>query len=126
MLVSRIAAIAALSLAAGTIAHAQAIPPVQVIYLQSYAYDPTPIVLRAGRPVTLQFINRSAKGHDFTAPAFFRSARIVAGRVDRGEIDLRSGQVASITVIPAPGRYPVHCGHPFHKILGMRSTILVQ
>lgn len=126
MMLVRVAAIAALSLAAGTIAHAQAIPPVQVIYLQSYAYDPAPIVLRAGQPVTLQFINRSGKGHDFTAPAFFRAARIVAGQVDDGEIDLRGGEVANITVIPAAGRYPVHCGHPFHKILGMRSTILVQ
>jgi uncharacterized cupredoxin-like copper-binding protein len=100
--------------------------PVQVINLASYSYAPTPIRLRAGQPVTLQFVNRSRAGHDFTARHFFRSARILSGRIDRGEVDLRPGQVANVTLIPAAGRYPVHCGHPFHKVLGMRSTIIVQ
>ena len=99
---------------------------VQVINLVSYSYAPTPIRLRAGQPVTLQFLNRSRSSHDFTARRFFRSARILSGRVVNGEIDLRGGQSASVTLIPAPGRYPVHCGHPFHKVLGMRSTIIVQ
>ena len=48
------------------------------------------------------------------------------GRVDNGEIGLGPGQVAHVTLVPAPGSYPVHCGHPFHKMLGMRSTIVVQ
>jgi len=126
MLVSRVAAIAALSLLSVATVQAQAIPPVYVINLQSYSYYPTPIVLRAGRPVTLQLINRAGKGHDFTAQKFFRSARILAGRVDNGEIGLGPGQVAHVTLVPAPGSYPVHCGHPFHKMLGMRATILVQ
>ena len=126
MFVSRIAAIIALSLLPGAIAHAQAIPPVQVIYLQSYAYDPAPIVLHAGRPVTLQFINRAGSGHDFTAPKFFGSARIVSGTVDKGKVNLRPRQVASVTLIPAAGTYRVHCGRPFHTMLGMKSTIVVQ
>ena len=66
MFVSRIAAITALSLLPGAIAQAQAIPPVQVIYLQSYAYDPTPIVLHAGRPVTLNH-QPGRQRQDFTA-----------------------------------------------------------
>jgi plastocyanin len=106
---------------------AQLVPaPVKVINLHSYAYSPTPIRLRAGAPVTLMFVNRSGKGHDFTAREFFRSARILAGRVPNGEIDLRGGQSASVTLVPAAGRYKVHCGHPFHSLLGMRSVILVQ
>lgn len=100
--------------------------PVQVINLHSYGYSPTPIVLRAGRPVTLMFVNRAGKGHDFTARKFFRSARILAGTVGDGEIDLGPRQSASVTLIPAAGRYKVHCGHPFHSLLGMRSTIIVQ
>jgi plastocyanin len=126
MFVARIAVITALALLPGAIAHAQAIPPVQVIYLQSYAYDPTPIVLHAGRPVTLQFINRAGSGHDFTAPNFFGSARIVSGTVNKGKINLRPRQVANVTLIPAAGTYEVHCGHPFHTMLGMKSTIVVQ
>ena len=111
-----------------TFSPAQAVQtvPVQVINLVSYSYAPTPIRLRAGQPVTLQFVNRSRAGHDFTARQFFRSARILSGRIANGEVDLRPGQIANVTLIPAPGRYPVHCGHPFHKVLGMRSTIIVQ
>ena len=126
MLVSRFAAIPALSLIAASAGQAQPATPVRVVNLQSYSYSPSPIVLRAGQKVTLQFVSRSGKGHDFTAERFFRSARILAGRVEDGEVELRPGQVANVTLIPAAGRYPVHCGHPFHKVLGMRSTIIVQ
>src|SRR6185503_17247766 len=108
MLVSRVAAVAALSfflLGASPVATA----PVQVINLVSYYYAPTPIVLRAGQPVTLQFVNRAGKGHDFTATRFFRSARILSGRVEDGEVELRPGQIANVTLIPRPGRYPAHC-----------------
>lgn len=122
----RVAAAAVLFLLPLGAAQAQPTAPVQVINLQSYAYLPTPIRLRAGAPVTLQFVNRSGKGHDFTAREFFRAARILSGRVADGEVDLRGGQSASVTLIPAPGRYPVHCGRPFHKMMGMRSTIIVQ
>ncbi len=122
----RAAAIAALSLASVPSAAVAQPAPVQVIDLVSYAYAPTPIRLRAGAPVTLQFVNRAGKGHDFTARSFFRSARILSGRVVGGEVDLRPGQIANVTLIPRAGRYSVHCGRPFHKMLGMRSTIIVQ
>jgi plastocyanin len=126
MLASRIAAAAALSILSFGSAQAQPAAPVRVINLVSYSFAPTPIVIRAGQPVTLQFVNRAGKGHDFTAKKFFRSSRILSGRVGDGEVELRPGQMATVTLIPAAGRYPVHCGHPFHKMLGMRSTIIVQ
>ena len=126
MFVSRFAVVAALSLVAVSTAQAQPAAPVQVINLQSYSYSPTPIALKAGQPVTLQFVNRSGSGHDFTAPKFFQSARILAGHADNGTVDVRPGQSANVTLIPSAGTYPVHCSHPFHKILGMRSTIHVQ
>lgn len=100
--------------------------PVQTVTLYSYGYAPQVLYLAAGRPVTLHFVNRSGKGHDFTARRFFDSARILAGRADGGEIDLHGRQSAQVTLIPAAGRYPVHCSHPFHKMLGMRGTIIVQ
>jgi plastocyanin len=126
MILTRIATVAAMSFLPLSAAQAQPATPVRVINLVSYAYAPTPIVLRAGQPVTLQFVNRAGKGHDFTAKKFFRSSRILSGRVGDGEVDLRPGQMATVTLVPAAGRYPVHCGHPFHKMLGMRSTIIVQ
>ena len=100
--------------------------PPQTIALSSYAYAPAPILLAAGRPVTLTFVNRSGSGHDFTARQFFASSSILAGSAAGGEIELRPGESRAITLIPRAGTYPVHCGHFFHKQLGMRSRIVVR
>ena len=100
--------------------------PVHTVTLYSHGYAPEVLQLAAGRPVTLTFVNRAGKSHDFIARRFFRSARILSGPVVNGEVDLRGGQVARVTLVPAAGRYPVHCGYPFHKLLGMRGTIIVR
>ena len=100
--------------------------PTQTVTLYSYGYGPQVLHLAAGRPVTLTFVNRAGKSHDFTARQFFRSARILSGPVANGEVDLRGGQVAQVRLIPAAGRYPVHCGYPFHKMMGMRGRIIVD
>src|SRR5215210_4533599 len=117
--------LAAAALAAGSSA-AQPLSPVQTVTLYSYGYGPPVLYLAAGRPVTLRFVNRSRSGHDFTAREFFRSSRILAGRADGGRIELRGGQSASVTLIPARGRYPVHCSHTFHKMFGMQGKIIVR
>ena len=124
MFASRLAA-AALALI-GTVGSAQPATPVQTIQLYSYGYNPDPIILDAGKRVTLNFVNRAGKGHDFTAPRFFASSRILAGKFLKGEVDLRRGQSASITLVPTAGRYKVHCGKPFHKVMGMRGDIIVR
>lgn len=100
--------------------------PVQTIALYSYGFNPNPIVLNAGKAVTLSFVNRAGKSHDFTAEKFFRASKIISGKVGEGEVDLGPGQTASVTLVPAAGRYKVHCGHPFHKMLGMRADIVVR
>lgn len=100
--------------------------PVQTIALYSYGFNPSPIVLNAGKAVTLSFVNRAGKSHDFTAERFFRASRIISGRVGEGEVDLAPGQTASVTLVPAAGRYKAHCGHPFHKMLGMHTDIIVR
>ena len=100
--------------------------PVQTVALYSYGYAPNPLRLAAGKQVTLTFVNRSGSGHDFTARSFFRGSRIVSGRVADGEIELGRGRSASVTLIPARGTYKVHCGHYFHKQLGMHGTIIVE
>jgi plastocyanin len=122
----RIAAAVALSLLSFGPVQAQPAAPVRVINVVSYYYAPAPIQLAAGRPITLRFVNRAGKGHDFTAKSFFRSARILSGRVADGEVELSPGQSVDVTLIPAAGRYNVHCSHPFHKMLGMHTAILVQ
>lgn len=100
--------------------------PVQSIALYSYGFNPTPIVLNAGKAVTLSFVNRAGKSHDFTAEKFFRASKIISGRVGEGEVDLAPGQTASVTLVPVAGRYKAHCGHPFHKMLGMHTDIIVR
>lgn len=107
-------------------ASAAAQTPVQHIELRSYAYSPTVIHLKAGRAVTLHFMNQAGKSHDFTARSFFAASKILSGAVSGGEIDLGRGQTASVTLIPAAGRYKVHCGHLMHKQLGMTAEILVD
>jgi plastocyanin len=126
MMAFRTAAAAAMSFLSFSAAQSQPAAPVRVVNLASYYYAPAPIVLAAGRPVTLRFVNRAGKGHDFTATRFFRSSRILAGHVESGEVDLRPGEVANVTLIPAAGRYKAHCSHPFHKMFGMRTTVIVQ
>jgi plastocyanin len=125
MFASRLAAAAALALL-GSAGHSQTAPAVRTIHLYSYGYDPDPIVLAAGKPVTLKFVNRAGKGHDFTAPRFFAASTIVGGDVGKGEVELRGGRSTSITLIPTAGRYKVHCGKPFHKVMGMRGDIIVR
>ena len=115
-----------LVLCGGAAASQPVAAPVQSIALYSYGYNPDPIVLTAGKAVTLHFVNRSGGGHDFTAKKFFGSSRILSGKVTNGEVDLRGGQSASVTLVPAKGRYKVHCGHPFHSIMGMKGDIIVR
>ena len=117
--------IAPLLLCAGAAA-AQPAAPVQRIALYNYGFGPHPIVLNAGRPVTLSFVNRSGGGHDFTAPAFFGRSRVIAGSAPGGEIELRGGETRSITLVPAAGRYKVHCSHAFHSMFGMHTEIVVR
>jgi len=128
MFASRLAAVllgvAALAPASST-AQAPA-APVQQIEMYSYGYKPSPIVLAAGKPVTLTFVNRAGKGHDFTAKRFFASSRILAGSAPEGEIDLSGGRSASVTLVPAAGTYKVHCGKPFHTMFGMTAQIIVR
>lgn len=100
--------------------------PVRTIELSSFAYAPKTITLVAGRPVTMAFINRSKDAHDFTAKMFFASARFVSGSAPSGKIELKGGQSRSLTLIPAAGKYKVHCGHFMHKQFGMRGEILVR
>lgn len=105
---------------------AQPAPPTVTVTLTSYHYAPSPIVLQAGQPVRMVFQNRSVKAHDFKAPQFFASSRILSGQAPGGDIDLHADESAAITLVPARGTYPVHCSKFMHSALGMKSEIVVQ
>lgn len=96
------------------------------VHLSSYKIQPGTIQLVGGARTELIFVNDSGKGHDFTARAFFARSRIVDGAAPGGQIELRAGERKTITLIPRPGRYPAHCSHFGHDLLGMTAQILVE
>ena len=124
MLSVRLPLVLACTLAALAPASAQA-PARITIYIDSYRFAPNPLRLIAGKPVRLEFVNQSGQSHDFTAPQFFAASRILAGNPAGGEVELRGGERATVDLVPAAGRYKVHCSHFFHAQLGMRATIIV-
>jgi plastocyanin len=91
---------------------------VRTIYMWSFDYSPKPIHLAAGRPVTLTFVNRSGGGHDFTAKAFFATARITAGAAP--------AVIRAAPGLTRAGTYKVHCGHFLHRQFGMENVIVVN
>jgi plastocyanin len=101
-------------------------PAAQVIQVRSFAFDPTPIHLAAGKPVTLTFQNVSGISHDFTAKEFFAASRITAGAAPGGEIELQGHETKTITLVPAAGTYNAHCSHFLHASMGMHTQILVS
>jgi plastocyanin len=101
--------------------------PVETIELYTYGFKPAPITLAAGHEITLKFVNTSTKGHDFTAPEFFRSSKVIAGTVDKdGKVDLHGSETKSVTLIPAAGTYNARCGRFLHSSFGMHTTVVVR
>jgi plastocyanin len=116
--------IAALALAVPGAAQPPA--PTIPVQLYSFGFNPSPIVLRAGQPVTMVFANVSGGGHSFKAPAFFAHSRILNGTTMKGEVHVMPHRSMSVTLIPARGTYPAHCSHFLHDQMGMHTTIYVQ
>ena len=100
--------------------------PTVTITLASHYYHPNPIYLAGGVPTRLIFINRAGKTHDFKAPLFFARSRFLPGSAPRTEVRLAKGSGMVVDIIPARGRYRVHCTQPFHTLLGMTGTIIVS
>jgi FtsP/CotA-like multicopper oxidase with cupredoxin domain len=99
------------------------------VLLRPWAYEPRPIRLPAGRPVRLHFVNQSRATMAFSAPAFFRAARLRPRDGDvvrRGGFRLAPGERRSIALIAPPGRYPAHSSNLIHRLLGMSAEILVE
>jgi uncharacterized cupredoxin-like copper-binding protein len=106
-------------------AHAQRVE----VKLSSFAFTPSALHLRAGRPVVLHLVNTASGGHDFTAPAFFAAAQVRPqdrAAVGKGSVELRGHQSADVALVPRAGRYPLKCSHTFHKTFGMSGQILVD
>ncbi len=120
------AALSATVLALPASVAATPLKPSVAITLGTYYFNPNPIYLAGGVPVRLVFTNRSGQTHEFDAPQFFGSARILAGNAPRGQVQLGKGRSTVIELVPTRGTYKVHCGQPFHLMLGMSGRIIVS
>ena len=79
-----------------------------------------PTSSRSSRP------NQSGSGHDFTAPEFFKAAKITSGAAPGGEIELKPHETKTITLVPSAGTYKAHCSHFLHSQMGMTDEIVVR
>ena len=100
------------------------------VLLEPFDYEPDPLRLEAGRPVRLRFVNSGQATLSFSAPGFFRAARIRSGEdeeaVRDGAIRLAPGERRTIVLVPAPGRYRMRSTNFFHRLLGMSGRIVVE
>lgn len=119
-----------LMLLAGSTAVSQPSAPTVMVQLANFSFTPKTIVLDHGRAYVLRLVNVSGGGHDFTAPAFFAAAAVAPSDrrwIMEGEVEVPPGQVREVRLTaPAPGRYKLKCTHSFHKLFGMKGTIIVR
>jgi uncharacterized cupredoxin-like copper-binding protein len=105
--------------------HAQRV----AVKLSNFSISPKVIHLRAGRPVVLHLANTSSGGHDFTARRFFDAATLRPqdrGAVRGGSVEVGKHRSVDVALVPRAGRYPLKCGHAFHKTFGMSGEIVVD
>jgi plastocyanin len=118
---------AALSLPTGI---AQADPTSIDIEMSNFKYTPATLNLEHGREYVLHFVNRSSGGHDFSAPDFFKAAKVAPsdqGKLSKGgRVALSGGEETRIHLTaPAAGHYKVSCTHFMHTTFGMTGEIVV-
>lgn len=105
------------------------IAPERDVLLHPFEYEPRVIRLEAGRPVKLHFVNNGRAALSFSAPAFFRAAR-VRGRDARGVaggwLRLAPGERRTVALVPAPGRYRARSANITHRLRGMSAEIIVE
>jgi plastocyanin len=99
------------------------------VLLEPFGFEPEVIRLEADRPVRLRFVNSGQRSLSFSAPAFFRSARIRSGDGDDlsdGSFRLEAGERRTIVLVPARGRYKMRSANMLHRLLGMSGRIVVE
>lgn len=99
------------------------------VLLRPFAYEPPTIRLEAGRAVRLRFVNGGRATHSFSAPRFFREARLRRGDeglARSGRFRLGPGERRTIALVPARGRYLVSSNNFVQRALGMRALIIVE
>ncbi len=100
------------------------------IDLDSYSIAPKSLHLKKDAPYVLHFVNKSSKGHNFDAPAFFDALMVVTSdqaKVGEGKVELDGGQAIDVQVVPnLVGTYPVTCTHFLHASFGMTGEAVIE
>ena len=99
------------------------------VTLANFKFSPAAIHLHAGQPVVLHLVNAAGGGHNFSAPKVFAAADVrpqdrtaLAG----GAVEVKSHASRDIALVPAAGRYKLHCTHTMHSMFGMAGEIVVD
>jgi plastocyanin len=99
-----------------------------VVRLAEYRFEPAEVTLRYGQPYRLRLENTGKEMHEFTAPAFFRAARVRdASRVLAfgDDVVVQPGETRDVELVaPAPGTYKLTCAD--HDWAGMIGRIVVR
>ncbi len=124
-----VAAVAAVSLLPAAAMAQDDAGPV-VITLSEYRFTPADITLTHGQHYVFRITDSGKRDHDLTAKEFFKTVTLdpdATGSVKEGVVDLTPGVTADIGFTPnQAGTFEMHCGHPFHAMLGMKGHIVVR
>jgi plastocyanin len=99
------------------------------VLLEPFDIEPGELRLEANRPVRLRFVNSGQRSLSFSAPAFFRAARVRSGEGDDladGSFRLEAGERRTIVLVPRAGRYTMRSANFFHRLMGMKGRIVVE
>ena len=99
------------------------------VLLSSFDIQPGTIQLRAGEPLRLRLINNSVEPHSFSAGSFFRASEVrsrESALVAGGSVTVGPGETREILLVPKAGRYSARCPNFFHRIMGMKTRIVVE
>jgi len=99
------------------------------VLLEPFDIEPGELRLEAGRPVRLRFVNSGQRTLSFSAPGFFRAARIRSGAGDDiadGSFRLGPGERRTVVLVPAAGRYKMSSANFLHRLFGMSGRIVVE
>jgi plastocyanin len=100
--------------------------PVEVA-LDEFAFQPSRVMFAANRPYLLRLRNTGSGGHNFVAPAFFRSAALREAPPPDGVVEVARGEMKEIALVPTQsGEYPLECTHFLHSMLDMSGQITVR
>ncbi len=100
--------------------------PLTVVMVDN-SFQPDTIVFKAGKPYALHLENHGKDMHEFTAPDFFKAAKVRDKRqlANGGiEVVVQPGQSATILLIAPPkGRYGLTCAdHDWDGMVGQISV----